>query len=168
MAVTEVDQRRCDVCGDAIAHERHVRLKRTLLGRVHLRLYHWGIIDTAPVDSGWLTSRADICRGCWDGVLDEVATRIEDVDSGTGDGRTVRMEGRGVIDPDDLSWQPATKRPVTVEATPMPAPFEVETLEGTMEGGEGDVLIRGVEGELYPCDSDIFAETYDVENGGGA
>jgi len=84
------------------------------------------------------------------------------VHSGGGDGRTVRMEGRGEIDPDVLSWNDAEKKPVVVQATPMPAPFEVETKEGTMRGDEGDILIRGVEGELYPCDSDIFYQTYEV------
>lgn len=76
--------------------------------------------------------------------------------------RELRVDGEPV-DADDLFWYEATKRPVTVEATPMPAPFEVETLEGTMEGDAEDVLIRGVEGELYPCDIDVFAQTYDVD-----
>ena len=72
------------------------------------------------------------------------------------------MEGHGEIDPSSLSWEKAKKKPVVVKATPMPAPFKVETLEGTMKGKQGDILIEGVEGELYPCDSDIFYETYEV------
>jgi len=82
----------------------------------------------------------------------------------TGDERTVRMQDRGEIDTDNLAWMDARKKPVVVDATPMPAPFTVETLEGTMEGDEGDILIRGVEGELYPCDSSIFYDTYEVLN----
>ena len=77
------------------------------------------------------------------------------------DGRTVRMDGRE-IDPEDLAWHDARKKPVVVNATPMPAPFEVETLEGTMQGDQGDILIEGVKGELYPCDADVFYETYEV------
>jgi hypothetical protein len=73
------------------------------------------------------------------------------------------MDGQE-IDPSDLAWNRARKKPVVVEATPMPAPFEVETPEGTMQGDTGDVLIKGVEGELYPCDSEIFAETYELVN----
>lgn len=86
--------------------------------------------------------------------------------------RAIRMEGRGEIDPDVLGWEQFQKQPVVVDATPMPAPFEVDTKEGTMQGGEGDILIRGVEGEYYPCNSDIFAQTYrpvgedTVESGG--
>jgi hypothetical protein len=38
---------------------------------------------------------------------------------------------------------------------------EVVTLEGTMEGGVDDWIIRGVKGEIYPCKPDIFAATYD-------
>lgn len=39
--------------------------------------------------------------------------------------------------------------------------IEVLTLEGVMRGEHGDWLIRGVNGELYPCKPDIFAATYD-------
>jgi hypothetical protein len=37
----------------------------------------------------------------------------------------------------------------------------VPTLEGTMKARIGDWIIRGVQGELYPCKPDIFAATYD-------
>ena len=39
--------------------------------------------------------------------------------------------------------------------------LKIETLEGTMYANEGDWIIRGVKGELYPCKPDIFAATYD-------
>lgn len=35
------------------------------------------------------------------------------------------------------------------------------TLEGTMEGSPGDWIIRGVQGEFYPCKPSIFAATYE-------
>lgn len=38
---------------------------------------------------------------------------------------------------------------------------EISTLEGTMTGVQGDFIIRGVQGELYPCKPDIFAATYE-------
>lgn len=38
----------------------------------------------------------------------------------------------------------------------------IETLEGTMEARAGDWIIRGVQGELYPCKPDIFAATYEA------
>lgn len=37
----------------------------------------------------------------------------------------------------------------------------IRTLEGTMAADEGDWIIRGVEGEFYPCKPDIFAKTYE-------
>lgn len=38
----------------------------------------------------------------------------------------------------------------------------IPTLEGLMLGVEGDYIIRGVKGELYPCKPDIFEATYDA------
>lgn len=38
---------------------------------------------------------------------------------------------------------------------------EILTLEGKMRAERGDWIIRGVQGELYPCKPDIFAATYD-------
>ena len=37
----------------------------------------------------------------------------------------------------------------------------VETLEGDMVCSIGDYVIKGVNGEFYPCKSDIFKKTYD-------
>ena len=36
----------------------------------------------------------------------------------------------------------------------------ISTLEGDHEVKEGDYIIRGVRGELYPCKPDIFAMSY--------
>ena len=38
----------------------------------------------------------------------------------------------------------------------------IETLEGNMQASEGDWIIRGVNGEFYPCKPDIFEKTYEV------
>ena len=43
--------------------------------------------------------------------------------------------------------------------------LQIPTLEGLMLGIEGDYIIKGVKGELYPCKPDIFEATYEkVEN----
>jgi len=42
-----------------------------------------------------------------------------------------------------------------------PDSMEIKTLEGTMKAEYGDMLIRGVKGEFYPCKPDIFAATYE-------
>jgi hypothetical protein len=39
--------------------------------------------------------------------------------------------------------------------------LRIPTLEGVMEATEGDWIIRGVEGELYPCKDSIFRKTYE-------
>ncbi len=40
--------------------------------------------------------------------------------------------------------------------------FQIETLEGLMTASPGDWIIRGIQGELYPCKSDIFEKTYEA------
>ncbi|HEP2841420.1 TPA: hypothetical protein VCI50_000096 [Streptococcus pyogenes] len=37
----------------------------------------------------------------------------------------------------------------------------IPTLEGDMVAQKGDYIIKGVQGEFYPCKPDIFEETYD-------
>jgi len=39
--------------------------------------------------------------------------------------------------------------------------IQIDTLEGLMTGNPGDYVIRGVQGEFYPCKPDIFELTYD-------
>lgn len=38
----------------------------------------------------------------------------------------------------------------------------INTLEGAMKASENDYIIKGVNGEFYPCKPDIFAKTYDI------
>ena len=84
------------------------------------------------------------------------------------------------------------KKPVVIDATENDNPFHVilwaeqfdgsinwmidgekiivSTLEGEMTVNKGDWIIRGVNGEFYPCKPDIFAQTYEpaknlVDNG---
>jgi hypothetical protein len=75
------------------------------------------------------------------------------------------------------------KRPVTIEAMQItsgesvlsiaewinnpqtgystnPPTVWIETLEGRMEGSTGDWVIKGTEGEFYPCKPDIFNKIY--------
>lgn len=37
----------------------------------------------------------------------------------------------------------------------------IATLEGAMHASPGDWIIRGVQGEFYPCKPDIFEQTYE-------
>lgn len=42
-----------------------------------------------------------------------------------------------------------------------PGPLSVKTLEGAVWAEVDDWIIRGVEGEFYPCKPSIFATTYE-------
>lgn len=37
----------------------------------------------------------------------------------------------------------------------------IKTLEGEIKASPGDWIIKGVNGEFYPCKPDIFAKTYE-------
>ena len=47
------------------------------------------------------------------------------------------------------------------ETTGAVAFAQIKTLEGVMRVDIGDWIIRGVNGEFYPCKADIFAKTYE-------
>lgn len=74
------------------------------------------------------------------------------------------------------------KKPVTVEAiqylreeniflcqefckdmkyNPEDNEYYIETLEGKMKASKGDYIIKGVNGEFYPCKPYIFEKTYE-------
>lgn len=38
----------------------------------------------------------------------------------------------------------------------------IQTKEGLMTASKDDYIIRGIQGELYPCKPDIFEKTYDI------
>lgn len=42
--------------------------------------------------------------------------------------------------------------------------MQIDTLEGVMTANRGDYIIKGVQGELYPCKPDIFEQTYEEAN----
>lgn len=39
--------------------------------------------------------------------------------------------------------------------------FQIQTLEGVMTASPGDWIIKGINGEFYPCKPDIFEKTYE-------
>jgi len=43
-----------------------------------------------------------------------------------------------------------------------PGELFIKTLEGVHHASVGDYVIRGVNGELYPCKPDIFEKTYEL------
>lgn len=44
--------------------------------------------------------------------------------------------------------------------------IKISTLEGVMTADIGDYIIKGIQGEFYPCKPDIFEATYEKVEGG--
>lgn len=59
------------------------------------------------------------------------------------------------IHPEDLM-------PEIEEDEPTELPYMIKTLEGNMFANVGDYIIKGIKGEFYPCNPDIFKQTYDI------
>ena len=58
-------------------------------------------------------------------------------------------------------WFNCRKKPVIIKAIQMDTDFKVATKEGvSLAGKNGDYLLEGIHGELYPCDKSIFEESY--------
>ena len=52
-----------------------------------------------------------------------------------------------------------TTAPVWEDGEPA---LKIQTLEGVMTARLGDYVIKGVNGEFYPCKPDIFHKTYEL------
>lgn len=74
----------------------------------------------------------------------------------------VKYTGRGnIADTAPPDWIWGALKSGILYATNGDDPFIIKTLEGDMTVDPGDWIIRGVNGELYPCKPDIFEKTYD-------
>ena len=58
----------------------------------------------------------------------------------------------------------AKKRPIIIEAMKLKGDrgVTIPTLEGCMTANPGDWVLRGIQGEYYPCKDSIFKMTYDI------
>ena len=77
----------------------------------------------------------------------------------------------GIVDTDHIQhlWDYDAGCYIMPRGKMIHAPFNqrcliVLTLEGEMIAAPGWWIIKGVKGEFYPCDPDIFVETYEPEN----
>jgi len=66
-----------------------------------------------------------------------------------------------------IKWS-TTQRPIVIVTTEPDNKCEIiikyaeiHTLEGTMKAQRGDYIIKGINGEVYPCKPDIFKKTYE-------
>lgn len=61
-----------------------------------------------------------------------------------------------------IDWLRGSKTPAYMDTHPERGRcLSINTLEGAHWADIGDWIIRGVQGEAYPCKPDIFAATYD-------
>ena len=56
------------------------------------------------------------------------------------------------------AWVTCTTAADFVEGKPV---LRINTLEGAMTASLGDWIIKGVQGEFYPCKPEIFSKTYE-------
>lgn len=61
-----------------------------------------------------------------------------------------------------VDWFEAAKKDGTVFLDGETRKWCIKTLEGDHTISEGDFVIQGVKGELYPCKPDIFEKTYEA------
>lgn len=74
--------------------------------------------------------------------------------------RPVMIEAMQIIDAVSvLDIEEWINNPMTGYSTNPPTIW-IDTLEGRMEGRVGDWIIKGVNGEFYPCKNEIFIKTY--------
>ena len=59
-----------------------------------------------------------------------------------------------------FNWLPNGIRMADLDAAGKPT-LKIDTLEGVMTATLGDWVIKGVNGEFYPCKPDIFEKTYE-------
>lgn len=52
----------------------------------------------------------------------------------------------------------------TQEGSMKTGEYYIPTLEGVMTASKGDWIIKGVNGEFYPCKPDVFEKTYEPVN----
>ena len=74
----------------------------------------------------------------------------------------IQFNGKNAEEIEQWSNNNVKAGPVS-EDTLTKAYLEIETLEGTMTAQPNDYIIKGVNGEFYPCKPDIFEKTYDSE-----
>lgn len=125
-------------------------------GTVIHKLRQLYIVDSSGAEHLWLEPMS---------VLYEKWCAKLGVDDDELDGTDDRRLFTSEDDLDGLDFRECIKT-AGAEAVRVDEPFLVRTLEGDMQGAAGDYLMRGVAGELYPCDADIFENTYEWADAG--
>jgi len=67
----------------------------------------------------------------------------------------------GTNQPEVSAFYPSAIFVLDDEKVHQESPVLITTLEGTMRCDKNDWIIKGVNGEFYPCKPDIFEKTYE-------
>ena len=73
----------------------------------------------------------------------------------------VRMSDEGTFPADAIQFLKDHSEGAHYWALRRDGAIAIETLEGTMTASPGDWIIKGTEGELYPCKPAAFASTFE-------
>ena len=82
-----------------------------------------------------------------------------------GDGQEVTDDSGKPIEVPEEEFREAQKTEPT-QVVQMDEPFQVQTKEGPADGDAGDYLAKGVEGEMWPIDQEIFDKTHEFVDEG--
>jgi hypothetical protein len=74
----------------------------------------------------------------------------------------VQADGTPDINRKIIDWTRGSRTPASMDKHPdHGSRLSIATLEGAMWVSPGDWIIKGINGEFYPCKPDVFAATYD-------
>ena len=90
----------------------------------------------------------------WREVIDSLPEEYK------GDEQVVTDADGNAIDIDEDEFRTAQKTEPT-DVVQIDEPFNVETKEGPAKGDAGDYLAKGVDGEMWPIDQEIFEKTHE-------
>lgn len=74
-----------------------------------------------------------------------------------------QLNSKGLIE-EDWFWDAVTRNDIIIlnfGEDPKDASCIIKTLEGDMIAHTGDYIIKGINGEIYPCKEDIFNKVYE-------
>ena len=74
--------------------------------------------------------------------------------------KPVTIEAMQIDGPDNIQPIVEWMNSATVGWQTDPPTIWIDTLEGRMTADDGDWIIKGVNGEFYPCKDSIFVKTY--------
>lgn len=73
----------------------------------------------------------------------------------------IQYTGNNIAEINEFVGIELQKKPIPSDLRGIEYKLLIPTLEGDMEASPWDFIIKGINGEFYPCKPDIFEKTYD-------